>query len=181
MWGESFACSLGRVLACLHQASEGRALGLGNTAALDWDRIEELVHTHVDVALVRRALPRVRAWDEAGLGKDVLVHGDPHFHNVFGTEDGAVLGLIDFDEAAIGNRHEDLAYLHSQGPRFAELAMDAYADEAGVDVDKELVRRLHVRCAFEHFEWVGPETERFPRIVAWAAEALQALAPDWLT
>lgn len=182
-WGAIFASDLGRVLARFHssmKASQARSTGLEITSSPDWTKIDRVLHDHVGIELLRRALPQIRAWSEAiPLDDEVVVHGDPHFANMFADDDGQVTGLIDFDEAGIGNRHEDLRYLHSEGPRFARAALEAYEQEAGVPVDKNLVKRLHVRSASEHFSWVEPAAPRFSRIIEWASTALEALTPEW--
>lgn len=179
-WGERFAAELGAALARLHQGmSTENIVARLEPEALDWSNIESVVREHAASELLVRACEQARAWDmERSVGRTAL-HGDPHLHNMFATTDGRLCGLIDFDGASVGDFHEDLRYLHSQGPRFAEIAMAAYSDEAGVDVDRRTVARLHTRSAFAHFSWVRPGAPRFPRIVAWATESVRALTPDW--
>ncbi|MEM7154126.1 MAG: aminoglycoside phosphotransferase family protein [Myxococcota bacterium] len=179
-WGEVFAAELGQVLARLHRGTTTEGLlSRVPPQAIDWEPIASTVQRHTDSALLLRACGRVKAWDEARDRGATVLHGDPHLHNVFADEAGRVTALIDFDEACVGDRHEDLMYLQSQGPRFAEFAMAAYERESGVDVDRDMVRRMHVRSAFQHLGWVDPDAPRFPRIVAWATEAVEVLTPEW--
>lgn len=181
-WGERFAWALGTALAQLHAAvpaEQVAALGLG-PAPVSFEAIARVLAKHVGDAGLLRALPRLQAW-HAGRGPGtVVIHGDPHFYNMFAGTGGELVGIIDFDMIAVGDRHEDLRYVHSQGPQFAALAMAAYAETSGLAIDAGLVRRYHVLSAFEHFAWVRPDAPRFPSIVRWTQEATRALAPEWL-
>jgi hypothetical protein len=183
-WGERFADDLGRTFARLHRAmtaAEGRAAGLLPNRT-DWEKIERVLVELPGVEHLVRALPAARAWDEPRAVEEVVIHGDPHLYNMFASEDGRVSGLVDFGDAAVGDRHEDLRYVHSHGARFAEIAIEAYADEAGVAIDPEVVARYHVCSAFGHFAWwelmIAQGREQV--IVEWTTAALEALAAEWV-
>jgi aminoglycoside phosphotransferase len=109
----------------------------------------------------------------------VVIHGDPHLYNIFASEGGRLSGLIDFGDCGIGDRHEDLRYVHSEGPEFAKMAIAAYQEQAGVELEEDRVARFHVRSALDHFVWIPPTGERFPEIVEWATAALNTLTPEW--
>lgn len=180
-WGETFARDLGRTFARFHRAmtaEQGLAAGFV-PYRMDWDAVERVLADNDGLEHLRRAAPLVRAWDESHRVEDVVIHGDPHLYNIFVSPQGEVSGLIDFGDAGVGDRHEDLRYLHSDGPRFAALAMEAYAAEAGAAVDADTVARYHVRSAFDHFAWIEPSAPRFPEIVEWTSAALKALTPQW--
>jgi aminoglycoside phosphotransferase (APT) family kinase protein len=180
--GSRLAADLGRLLARMHGVialSEAEALGLGeNVPRLD-ERTAEIIRTHARSPLLERALRNATSW-LAILPEDrVVVHGDPHLHNLaMDAASGALRGIFDFDETARADRRQDLAYLHSSGLAFARVALRAYAD-VGPPVDERAVGRFHVICALEHFSFVAPEAERFPHIVEWATAAVLALAPEW--
>lgn len=181
-WGETFAADLGAVLARFHRGTTTEALASRvKPYSIDWVAIDSVVREHTDDFILHRACRELTAWDSSRPQGEVVLHGDPHLHNVFASESGHVAALIDLDEACLGDRHEDLKYLHSQGPRFTEIAMAAYETEAGVILDRQLAGRMHVRSAFEHFAWVQADAPRFPRIVDWALESLRALTPQWAT
>lgn len=181
-WGRVFAADLGAALARLHRGMTREPIVCRLTSRnLDWAEIERVVREHSGRDLLVGACRHVAAWDMARSRGQTVLHGDPHLHNLFAHTDGRLSGVIDFEGATVGDFHEDLMYLHSQGPRFAEIAMAAYEHEAGASVDRDMVGRFHVRSAFEHFGWVRPEAPRFPRIVEWATGAARALTPEWVS
>ena len=181
--GSRLAGDLGRTLAKLHRAltvHEAIAMGLGRSAPRLGDAIEDTLRRHVKSPLLEQALASARSWLSTRTSDDVVVHGDPHLHNLaVDPTTGALRGLFDFDEIAIADRARDLSYLHSSGLPFARAALRAYA-EIGPPVDEDAVGRYHVVLALDHFNFVAPSAERFPRIVNWATGAVTALAADWL-
>lgn len=182
-WGEAFALDLGRTLARFHRAmdaAQGSAVGFV-PFRVNWDSIERRLHELDGVDHLRRALPAARAWDESIRVEEVVLHGDPHLYNMFAATDGKLSGLIDFGDAVIGCRREDLRYVHSEGPRFASIAMWAYQEESGVKIDPEDVARYHVRSALDHFAWwdLMVQQGRQRKIIEWATAALSTLTPEW--
>jgi len=183
-WGEALAQDLGRILARFHRAmtaTEGRAAGF-RPYRIDWEEVERVLHALPGLETMTHAARAARAWDESRTVEEVVIHGDPHFFNVFAAEDGRVSGLVDFGDAAVGERTEDLRYLHSNGTRFARIAVDAYADEAETAIDPEVVARYHVCSALEHFACWDLMTRqgRTSGIVEWTSAALHALVPEWV-
>jgi hypothetical protein len=180
--GALLATDLGRTLARMHRAltvPDALALGVVRRPSKLGDGTAEILRAHTRSSLLRRALASARAWLDARTADEVVVHGDPHLHNLaVDPATGALRGIFDFDEIAVGDRAQDLSYLHSSGLRFARAALRAYA-AAGTPVDEDLVGRYHVVQALDHFNFVSPGAERFPRVVDWAERAAIALAPDW--
>jgi hypothetical protein len=184
--GERLAGELGAALAGVHgsiSAEQGCALGLpANIEAVDFDAVALTLREHVGVPLLLAALDHARRW-VAALRPDLAVtHGDPNMHNVLADPaTGALLGLIDFGDANVAHRWEDLRYLHSNGVPFVRRALRAYAEVAGVSVDEREIGRYHVVSAFHQFMFVPPDAPRFPEIIAWTTSAVRHLAPDWMT
>jgi Ser/Thr protein kinase RdoA (MazF antagonist) len=168
--GARLAAELGRALAVMHGAihvSDARKLGVERFAP---------VLSAGPLRLVERAM----AWLAVRAPEEVVVHGDPHLHNMAVDEQtGALRGLFDFDELAVADRAWDLRYLHSNGLPFARAALKAYS-EAGQPIDEAVVARFHVIAALDHFNFVAPTAERFPAIERWATEAAHALTPYWV-
>ena len=55
-------------------------------------------------------------------GDDVLLHGNWHSHNlIFSYGYQQLMGVLDFEEASIGDRHYDFRYLPSMASTFALL------------------------------------------------------------
>ena len=182
-WGRTFARELGEVLARLHGAvsvREARDLGFA-ARRRDWDAVARALAGPAALPELESALENARAWDErrARTSDPSFVHGDPHLGNVVCGANGELIGLIDFGDAALADRHEDLCFVHSQGLEFAARVLDAYARESGVRLDAEVVARLHVCSALEHFAWVDASAPRFAGIVDWARVAVERLAPEW--
>ena len=80
----------------------------------------------------------------------MLTHGDVGLHDMaLDPETGRLLGLFDFEEAALDDRHADLYGLHSYGDAFVEQALDAYAAAAGVRPSARRAALYHLLGAFE--------------------------------
>ncbi|MCA9651578.1 MAG: phosphotransferase [Myxococcales bacterium] len=182
--GSRLAEELGRTLAQLHGAlgvEQARGLGL---PAPDLEPTLELVGwvlaRHVSDPVLRRGFARVRRWWAERYSARVLVHGDPHAHNLVvepGT--GALRALLDLEDAQLATREMDLRYLCSFGLPFARQALTAYRETAGTDIEEAEVWRFHVCSAFEHLAWVSPDHPRFSQIVSWARAAVLGLTPRW--
>ena len=80
----------------------------------------------------------------------MLTHGDPGLHNrAIDIETGRLLGLFDFEEAALDDRHADLFGLHSYGDAFVGWALDAYAAASGVRPSVQRAALHHLLGVFE--------------------------------
>ena len=76
------------------------------------------------------AMDAYAALDEEDVGH-VLTHGDVGLHN-YAVDPGAgrLVGIFDFEGAALGDQHIDLYGLHSYEDTFLGRALDAYAAES---------------------------------------------------
>ncbi len=156
--GRRFAGELGRALAELHGGvtpAEAEALGvptfgwLSRAAAdlrgrLSGGLPEPALEPVLDAVLRAHA-----ALDEEDGGR-VLTHGDVGLHNMaIDPDTGRLLGLFDFEEAALDDRHTDLYGLHSYGDAFVAWALDAYAAASGVRPSVRRAALHHLLGAFE--------------------------------
>ena len=181
--GRRFAGELGRALAELHGGvtpAEAEALGVPTRgwlprAAADLRRRlpgglpEPALEPVLDAVLDAYA-----ALDEEDGGR-VLTHGDVGLHNMAidpGT--GRLLGLFDFEEAALDDRHADLYGLHSYGDAFAEWVLDAYAAASGVRPSVRRAALHHLLGAFEALAGAlaRGEPEMVARQLSWVRDAL---------
>ena len=150
------APALGSMLAELHAFPVGRAaqvLRLGDPARVWQDRYEDLWETFTEVALPE--LPADLA-DEVRRHYTALVERPPAFpvcliHNDLGPEHvlldvstGAPCGLIDFEDATVGDPAVDLT------PLVATLGIGALP---ALRADRDLGERLGDRLWF--YRWVG--------------------------
>jgi hypothetical protein len=87
---------------------------------------------------------------------------------------GRLLGLFDFEEAALDDRHTDLYGLHSYGDTFVAWALEAYAAVSGVRPSIRRAALHHLLGAFEAL--AGALTTGDPAMLArrlrWVHEAL---------
>lgn len=174
--GERLATEIGRAIFGVQQAmtaQEAHARGFGGTDYLDiLDRVAAYLPSRADLAPLAEPLPSLRAW-YAELSPDpVLAIRDLQMHNIaIDPLSGALRGLFDFDDAAVAHRLEDFKYLPSNGKRFTELALDAYAAAGGPHLRLADVWRFHILSALEHFLFVPESSQRWQEIVAWSTEA----------
>jgi aminoglycoside phosphotransferase (APT) family kinase protein len=139
------------------------------------DAVKDRLAEYPDLGDLRCAVPALRQWFVALAHAPVLAHRDVHAHNLAVDQDsGALVGLFDFEEAAVAHRAEDFKYLPSFGPTFTEVAVDAYAGAGGCPPSTEQVGRFHFLAALEHFLFFDEDSPRWPQIVAWSRRALAA-------
>jgi len=105
-----------------------------------------------DAALVGRALALAEAYDAstAEVAERVLVHADFGFHNLVIDPDlGRVLGVFDYDGAALADCAHDFKYmlLDHEDETLLEAAIAAYEALAGRLVDRGRVRLLNAASA----------------------------------
>jgi aminoglycoside phosphotransferase (APT) family kinase protein len=183
--GPRFAGELGRALAELHGAvtlAEALALGvpargwLSRAAADLRGRFpgglpEPALGPALDAVLDAYAAPAADGED----GGRVLTHGDAGLHDMaIDPKTGWLLGLFDFEEAALDDRHADLYGLHSYGDAFVGWALDAYAGASGVRPSVRRAALHHLLGAFEAL--AGARAAGDPAMVdsrlRWVHEAL---------
>jgi aminoglycoside phosphotransferase (APT) family kinase protein len=158
---EQIAKTYGAAIASLHRAiepSEAAALVQPRPENLPyaaemlrpladrWIRDRGLART-VTAILDLYAAIRVAPWDRA------LIHGDLIADNMlFDLSAHLFVGMFDFADAEVADRHLDLKYVHSFGKRFAEGLMAAYENEAEVILDRQRPAIYHIASAVSHLK-----------------------------
>ena len=143
------ADDLGRALARVHRIPPASVPGLEPVDPLTAyrQRLDELAQPHPTFELAFRWLEDHRP---ARAVEPVVVHGDYRLGNVIVGEDG-LAAVIDWELAHLGDRVEDLGWLCVPAWRFGAAApvagvadrdvlLRAYADESGVEIDRETLR-----------------------------------------
>lgn len=175
-FGARLAESYGELCARMHaavSAADARAFGIREKPRMDLDAaLARLGEAPVDGVLVERAV-RAKRWLSETPPVTVVVHGDLHFHNMCLAADGAITGVWDLGDAHLDGVETDLLYIHSLGPRFVAGVLAGY----GAPVDRELVKRAHVRTALDHLMFVPPSAERYPSIIRWVTAVIERLVP----
>jgi aminoglycoside phosphotransferase (APT) family kinase protein len=93
-----------------------------------------------------------------------LIHGDLIADNiVFDLSVRRFIGMFDFSDAEVADRHLDLKYIHSFGRRFADRLMAAYEGKAGILLDRRRPAIYHVAAAVSHLRTVGDQGDPPPR------------------
>jgi aminoglycoside phosphotransferase (APT) family kinase protein len=101
----------------------------------------------LDAILDSYAAIRVAPEDRA------LIHGDLIADNMlFDLPARRFVGMFDFADAEVTDRHLDLKYIHSFGRRFAERLMMAYENEAKVFLDRDRPAIYHIASAVSHLK-----------------------------
>jgi aminoglycoside phosphotransferase (APT) family kinase protein len=144
---------LGRILAEQHTCVPPEELEGWLPRVKNWPRPEDLSHLpeivqdsnlveRINLALERRAAIR----DD----HPVLVHADLGVHNVVVDPDTLrVTGVIDWEGAVFGDRHQDFAFMVFQQPKEPMLAgaLSAYESAAGMKIDRDRVLLLNAVAA----------------------------------
>lgn len=177
----------------------------------DFGRILAEQHTCVPPGLLEGWLPRVKIWPRpedlrrlpeivqdanllerirlalerrAAIRDDhpVLVHADLGLHNVVVDPDTLrVAGIIDYEGAMFGDRHEDFAFLvfQQQEEPVLDGALSAYEPITGMTIDRDRVLLLNAVAAigFLGFRYGHPPEEPWcgrtlEQDLAWTHEAL---------
>ena len=140
---------LGRALARVHRIPPESVPGLEPIDLLDAyrERFDELGQPHPTFELAFRWLEAHRP---TAVSEPVVVHGDYRLGNVIVGEEG-LAAVIDWELAHLGDPVEDLAWLCVPAWRFGsskpvagvaerEVLLRAYAEEGGVEIDRETLR-----------------------------------------
>jgi aminoglycoside phosphotransferase (APT) family kinase protein len=174
--GRVLARDLGAEIAALHRApvEEARTLGLPSTSHLTTlDQIDRKLARSAQLRDLRTAVPQLRDWFEALPDDPVIALGDIQMHNMrVDAATGALVGLFDFDSAAVAHRLEDFKYLPSFGVAFTRVTLEAYSAAGGPPVGLDGVGRFHVLSALEHFTFVDDASPRWAEIIEWSHTAL---------
>jgi aminoglycoside phosphotransferase (APT) family kinase protein len=179
--GRMLARDLGAEIAALHRApvppdlnKEARTLGLRRTSYLTTlDQIDRQLARSTLLRDFRTAVPRLRDWFAALPDDPVIALGDIQMHNMgVDAATGALVGVFDFDGAAVAHRLEDFKYLPSFGVAFTRVALEAYSAAGGPPIGLDGVGRFHVLSALEHFTFVDDASPRWAEIIEWSHAAL---------
>jgi aminoglycoside phosphotransferase (APT) family kinase protein len=158
---ERIADSYGGAIASLHSAIDP-----SQAAALVQPRPDNLPFPAAQLR------PLVDCWiRDAGLARSVnaiietyaairpspedraLIHGDLIADNiVFDLSACRFVGMFDFAEAEVTDRHLDLKYVHSFGRLFAERLMTAYESAVGIALDRHRTAIYHIAAAVSHLK-----------------------------
>jgi aminoglycoside phosphotransferase (APT) family kinase protein len=176
--GWRLAADLGRALAELHGAvpvDTARALGFPETSYVTaLESIRERLAANRDLDDLRDAIPPLVRWFTALEPVPVLAHRDVHAHNIaVDSGSGALLGIFDFEDAAVGHRADDFKFFPSFGMTFTVIAIEAYARAGGMPLTLEDVVRFHALAALEHFLHFTSENARWTQIVEWSRHAVR--------
>ncbi len=180
--GEKLARDLGQAMAELHGAlsvPECHELGLESClpASLNLD-LSAVTHDQLAKLGVAEAARQVIALMRCHQGSpedEVFVHGDLWAGNIaVNPVTGALGGIFDFDEMGLGDRCHDLRFLPSFGAKFMNLACDAYADRAGLELSILRIQRYHALAAIEAFDKdiASQDAERLCARRDWLVDAL---------
>ena len=143
------AADLGRSLARVHRISPESVPGLELVDPLDTyrQRLDELGQPHPAFELAFRWLESHRP---PSTRDPVVVHGDYRLGNVIVDEQG-LAAVIDWELAHLGDPVEDLGWLCVPAWRFGsplpvagvaerDVLLRAYAEESGIEIDRETLR-----------------------------------------
>jgi Phosphotransferase enzyme family len=174
--GRALARDLGAEIAALHRApvEEARSLGLPRTSYLTTlDQIERHLARSALIRDFRTVVSRLRDWFAALPDDPVIALGDIQMHNLaVDPATGALVGVFDFDGAAVAHRLEDFKYLPSFGVAFTRVTLEAYSAAGGPPVGLDGVCQFHVLSALEHFTFVDDASPRWAEIIEWSHTAL---------
>ena len=174
--GRVLARDLGAEIAALHRApvEEARTLGLRRTSYLTTlDQIDRQLARSALLRDFRAAVPRMWDWFAALPDDPVIALRDIQMHNMgVDAATGALVGVFDFDSAAVAHRLEDFKYLPSFGVAFTRVTLQAYSAAGGPPLGLDGVGRFHVLSALEHFTFVDDASPRWADIIEWSHAAL---------
>ena len=174
--GRMLARDLGAEIAAIHRTpvDEARTLGLGSTSYLTTlDQIDRQLARSALLRDLRAAVPRLWDWFAALPDDPVIALGDIQMHNMgVDAATGALVGVFDFDCAAVAHRLEDFKYLPSFGVAFTRVTLEAYSAAGGPSLGLGGVGRFHLLSALEHFTFVDDASPRWAEIIEWSHAAL---------
>lgn len=181
--------NLGRLLADQHRSIPPRELGDWLLARPSWPPPQSQIATDLprvtdDRDLVDRALALLARYEaaEATRTDRVLAHTDFGFHNMVVAPDAAVIGVFDYDEASLTDRHYDFRYLllDDRDDTLLVTAIEAYEAAGGPPIDLARIRLLNAASAIAFLALRGdaaPEEKPAGRTLAedlrWTRMALE--------
>jgi aminoglycoside 2''-phosphotransferase len=139
---------------------EALALGLPGPAEgwAEWETLRAEVLPPLRQTLIRPEYEAVERWWEAFLGDQslqaytpLLQHGDLWYENILVDETGQkVMGVLDFENAAVGDLAQDFAALVYLGQSFVNEVIEAY-QAAGGRLGENFLHRLGQLWAVREF------------------------------
>ena len=145
------ARDIGFFLASLHSYPAAAALSVGLPGLMDFLADLAGLRDTIDPFVCSNLTPQEKdcmdAWLDAfpvraqTLPRPVLIHGD--WADNFLVQDGRLSGVIDFEDATVGDSAHDFATLRHYGEPFMRACLDAYQD-AGGEVDACFPQRIHL-------------------------------------
>jgi len=177
--GEAWARQFGMLFAAVHTALAAdaqdtlMAAGLPTRPAVDLDDARR-------GATALSSNKAQRLVDSYEPGEDrAFLHGDLGSHNVVVDGQGHIVGLYDFGDACVADRHHEFRWLPSYGEANLAVALAVYQAKTGVAVDIARVRGVHALAALEQYGWglrAPEEHHRTQRTLAqtraWAERAV---------
>lgn len=193
---QNFAARLGgnfgRLLADQHLSIPSSELGAWLLPRPGWplsisEIAEGLPHVTDDRDLIDSALALLAHSEraEAQITDRVLAHTDFGFHNMVVSPDGAVIGVFDYDEASLTDRHYDFRYLllDDKDDTLLVTAIEAYEAAGGMAIDTTRVCLLNAASAIGFLAWRGtadPEAKPAGRTLAedlrWTRMAIERVS-----
>lgn len=181
--------NLGRLLADQHLSVPQTELGDWLLARPGWPPplsqvAADLPRVTDDRELIDRALALLARCEatEVAITERVLAHTDFGFHNMVVTADGAVVGVFDYDEASLTDRHYDFRYLllDDRDDTLLVTAIEAYEAAGGQPIDVARIGLLNAASAVSFLALRGdaaPEEKPAGRTLAedlrWTRMALE--------
>jgi aminoglycoside 2''-phosphotransferase len=167
---ETLTRQIAAFLLALHRfpAEEAEALGVP-PADRDEDGLRAFrdeVLPPLENALAADEYRIVRAWWDRLLAdpeirrfRPTLRHGDLWYdHLLVDERSGRLLGVVDWEAAALGDPARDFAVQYHLGDEFAEATLAAYAAQGG-DVDKSLRHRIRRQWELREFGGIRAAVE----------------------
>lgn len=117
---------------------------------------------------VHQQMPLTRVLNNLNLDTDTLIHGDFHPENIFVTSNGRISGVIDWDNAHIGDKYYDIAnalyYLHASRIRHnSKVQEDHFLDGYGKltpEENKKIIRWKVALAAHHKLNDVDPHANK---------------------
>lgn len=178
---------LGRLLADQHLGIPLSELGDWLLAHPNWPPppaqvAADLPRVTSDSELIARGLSLLDRAAALAVTDRVLAHTDFGFHNMVVTPDATVVGVFDYDEASLTDRHYDFRYLllDTEDEVLLTAAAEAYEAAGGQPIDTGRVRLLNAAAAVAFLALrgdAGPEEKPAGRTLAedlhWVRMALE--------
>jgi aminoglycoside 2''-phosphotransferase len=159
--GPRLATEIAGFLRALHRFPVAEALGLPSpdSEMAGWAAMQATVLPALRGLLAAAEYQTVARWWAAFLADPALrayppalVHGDLWYENILVDDAGQrIVGVVDFEDAAVGDPAQDFATLRHLGAPFADAVLAAYR-AAGGTLDPGFAHRLQRRWELREFD-----------------------------